>query len=103
MTPQIIAKAIDLGGEVWTFLGVVVTTLGAFAVAMRNSSKLSGPQDRSASAAELAALGARLDVTNARVDAHERTIRGLRNYIAEDHAEHRAQGWPIRPLPQELA
>lgn len=91
-----------LTGEAWTFLGVALSVLGAFAIAVRNS-RAGHPSDRSASAAEVTALGARLDIAVHRIDSHEATIRGLRDYIAADHAEHRANSWPIRPLPEDLA
>lgn len=92
-----------MNGEAWTFLGVVVTTLGAFSIAMRSSKPTDKPGEKSASAAEVTALGARLDIAVSRIERLERLERGLRAYIAEDHEEHRDNSWPIRPLPQELA
>jgi hypothetical protein len=92
----------DIPGEVWTFLGLLATLIGSFLVA-RHNTRSGQPSDRSASAAEVAALGARLDITSARLDSCERIIRGLRDYIAADHAEHRDSGWAITPLPKDLA
>lgn len=88
--------------EVWQFLGVLLSVLVAYLISVR-ANRRGQPADRSASAAEVTAIGARLDVATARIDRLERVVRGFRQHVAEDEAEHRANGWPIRPLPEDLA
>lgn len=91
-----------MDGEAWAFLGVAVSAVGAFMVAIRQSRTAEVTTGRSASAEEVRALGERLDTQNARMDRQDRTIRALYAYIALDHHEHRRQGWPVIPLPDEI-
>lgn len=89
-------------GEVIAQVGTVIVALIAFYAAVVKS-KPTAPEGRSASASEVESLGKRLDAQNVRMDAQDRLIRGLYAYIALDHAEHRAHGWAVTPLPEDLA
>lgn len=90
------------GSEVAQLGATIVVGLLAFYAAVIKS-KPTAPEGRSASAAEVEALGTRLDSQAGRIDNLERTNRALYAYIAMDHAEHRAHGWAVVPLPTELA
>lgn len=85
--------------EAWAFAGIVVAAVIAVFGGMRSGIG----QVRSATASEVTALGERLDAQAERVDRLERTNRALYAYIAADHAIHHSQGWPIIPLPPEIA
>ena len=90
------------GSEFGQLAATLVVGFLAFYAAVVKS-KPTAPEGRSASAAEVEALGARLDAQADRLAQLEKTNRGLYAYIALDHAEHRAHGWDVVPLPQELA
>lgn len=90
------------GSEVAQLGATIVVGLLAFYAAVIKS-KPGAPEGRSASAAEVVAMGERLDVSNLRMDRLEKTNRALYAYIAMDHAEHRAHGWAVVPLPEEIA
>jgi len=89
-------------GELIAQVGTIVVALIAFYAAVVKS-KPTAPEGRSASAAEVEALGKRLDAQADRLDKQDRVIRALYAYIALDHAEHRENDWPVVPLPEELA
>lgn len=80
-----------MSSDVLTLAGVAVAAILAF-LASRSS----------ASAAEVTALGKRVTDLQARQDETDKIVRGLREYVAEDHDEHRRNDWPIRPLPEHL-
>lgn len=91
-------------------IGVSIPALGAFAVAVRYSRTTDRTSARSASADEVEKLGDRLDKQSERMDKQDtkiekqqRTIRALYAYIALDHAQHHTNGWPINPMPEDLA
>ncbi len=88
--------------DVYQLVGTIVIVIGSIAVAWRSSRK-TAPEGRSASAAEVEALGTRLDAQAGRIDQLERVNRALYAYIATDHAEHRRHGWDVTPLPEEIA
>lgn len=88
-----------MSGEVWTLIGV----LAAAVIAVFGGLRSGLGSVRTATASEVTALGQRLDAQAARIDKLERTDRALRIYIAEDHELHRANGWPVTPLPPEIA
>ena len=97
------------GSELAQLGATIVVGLLAFYAAVIKS-KPSAPEGRSASAAEVVALGDRLDKQAARADAQDKKIEGLEKtnralyaYIALDHAEHRKHGWKVVPLPEEIA
>lgn len=90
-------------GDQWTFLGVALASLLTFYGVLRKSRSDERVANRSASAAEVTALGVRLDGATERIEDLERLVRGFRNYVAEDHQDHREHNWPVRPLPPELA
>lgn len=91
-----------MSGDAWQVVQVGVTAAAMLVVAWRSTRK-AAPEGRSASAAEVEALGKRLDAQAERIGQLEKTNRALYAYIATDHGVHLSQGWPITPLPQEIA
>lgn len=93
-------------GEAWAYLGSLTGGVFAIVIAVIKTRPNKDPdatENRSVSAGEVTALGARLDAQTVRMDRLERVNRGLYNYIAMDHAAHHANGWPILPIPEEFA
>lgn len=103
MVSWVLAGAVTVSNEAWTLAGVCITVAGGLAVAIRQSRTATTAAEKASLPDEVRSLGDRLDKQSDRMDAQDRKIRALYNYIAEDHDEHRRQGWPIVPLPEELA
>lgn len=102
MVSWVLAGAVTVSNEAWTLAGVCVTVAGGLYVAIRQSRTATVAAEKASLPDEVRSLGERLDAQSARIESLERKQRGLYDYIADDHDDHRKNGWPIRPLPEDL-